>query len=62
MGSVLNYTGGPVLFTPFTGQEATGAGSAALGANCPAVTPLQPYTWEKGTSADGSTIYIPVWK
>lgn len=44
------------------GNESTGAGSAALGANSPAVTLTNPYTWEKVKTSDGSTGYIPVWK
>lgn len=43
-------------------NNATGAGSAALGANCPAVTATAPYTWFKMTSNDGSTVYVPAWK
>jgi hypothetical protein len=41
---------------------ATGAGSAALGANSPAVTNTAPYTWIRVTTADGSTAFIPAWK
>jgi hypothetical protein len=40
----------------------TGAGSAALGANCPAVTVSAPYTWIKHLASDGSTVYTPAWK
>ena len=43
-------------------NNATGAGSAALGANCPATTTTAPYTWLKMLSGDGSTVYIPCWK
>jgi hypothetical protein len=46
----------------FAGTNSTGAGSAALGANCPAVTATAPYTWIKAISSDGSTVYIPCWK
>lgn len=46
----------------FNGQNTTGAGSAALGANSPAVTNTAPYTWIRAVSSDGSTIYIPAWK
>jgi hypothetical protein len=42
--------------------NSTGSGSAALGANCPAITPSAPYTWIKVTANDGSTVYIPAWK
>lgn len=40
----------------------TGTGSAAMGANCPAVTPTAPYAWAKVTTMDGSAGYVPVWK
>lgn len=43
-------------------DNTTGAGSAALGANSPAITNTAPYTWIKMTSADGSTVFIPAWK
>jgi hypothetical protein len=43
-------------------NEATGTGSAGLGANCPAVTPAAPYRWEKIMTTDGSQCWFPVWK
>jgi hypothetical protein len=43
-------------------NESTGAGTALLGTNCPAVTVSAPYTWETVTTSDGSTGFIPVWK
>lgn len=43
-------------------NNSTGAGSAALGANCPATTLTAPYTWLKMLAGDGSTIYVPGWK
>jgi hypothetical protein len=43
-------------------NNSTGAGSAALGANCPATTLTAPYTWLKMASSDGSTVYVPAWK
>ena len=43
-------------------NEATGAGTATLGTNCPAVTPTSPYTWIKMISSDGSTVYVPAFK
>jgi hypothetical protein len=46
----------------FEGTNTTGSGSAALGANCPAVTATAPYTWIQVTTSDGSTGYLPVWK
>lgn len=46
----------------FNGQNTTGAGSAALGSNSPAVTNSAPYTWIRAVSSDGSTVYIPAWK
>lgn len=45
-----------------SGNEATGAGSALLGANSPASTLTAPYTWIKMITSDGSTVYFPVWK
>lgn len=58
------------LTIPATGEsyqtvaanESTGAGSAALGANCPAVTAAAPYTWIKVKTSNASVCYIPVWK
>jgi hypothetical protein len=53
----------PIKMLPkFAGTNTTGAGSAALGANSPAVTNTAPYTWVKAISSDGSTVYIPAWK
>jgi hypothetical protein len=46
----------------FAGTNTTGAGSAALGSNSPAVTNSAPYTWIQAQAADGSTVYIPAWK
>jgi hypothetical protein len=46
----------------FNGTNSTGAGSAALGSNSPAVTNTAPYTWITAISSDGSTVYIPCWK
>lgn len=43
-------------------NNTSGAGSAALGANCPAVTATAPYTWFAMLSSDGSTVYVPAWK
>lgn len=40
----------------------TGAGSAALGANSPAVTNTAPFTWLQATASDGSAVFIPAWK
>lgn len=40
----------------------TGASSAALGSNCPAVTATAPYSWIEVTTSDGSTAYVPAWK
>lgn len=43
----------------------TGAGSAALGTNSPAVTNTAPFTWVKlnvNVSGTISTVYMPVWK
>ena len=46
----------------FSGLNSTGAGTALLGTNSPAVTNTAPYTWFKVLTSDGSTGYIPVWK
>lgn len=43
-------------------NEATGAGSALLGANSPATTVSAPFKWVKITLSDGSLGYFPVWK
>lgn len=43
-------------------NSTTGAGSAALGSNSPAVTNTAPFTWFKMMSSDGSTVYVPAWK
>lgn len=42
--------------------NSTGAGTALLGTNSPAVTLSAPYTWVTVTTSDGSTGYIPIWK
>lgn len=60
-GAVLNVLPSGQLKT-VAANETTGAGSAALGANCPAVTATAPYKWEKITTSDGSECYFPVWK
>ncbi len=46
----------------FDTGNTTGAGTALLGANSPAVTNTSPFTWLTVTTSDGSTGYIPVWK
>jgi len=46
----------------FSITNSTGAGSALLGANCPAVTVINPYTWITVTTSDGSIGYMPIWK
>ena len=46
----------------FNGSNTTGAGTALLGTNSPAVTNTAPYTWIQVTTSDGSTAYIPAWK
>ena len=40
----------------------SGAGSAALGSNCPATTLTAPYRWVQGVADDGSIIYSPWWR
>lgn len=46
----------------FNGTNTSGAGTALLGTNSPAVTNSAPFTWFQVTTSDGSTGYIPVWK
>jgi len=46
----------------FAAGNTSGAGTALLGANSPAVTNTAPYTWATVTTSDGSTGYVPVWK
>lgn len=46
----------------FSGTNSTGAGSALLSTNCPAVTATAPYTWITVKTSDGSTAFIPAWK
>lgn len=46
----------------FSGSNSTGAGTALLGTNSPAVTNTAPYTWLKVLTSDGSTAYVPAWK
>lgn len=46
----------------FGGGNTTGAGTALLGTNSPAVTLTAPYTWLTVITADGSTAYVPAWK
>ncbi|HET6875845.1 MAG TPA: hypothetical protein VFH70_13750 [Acidimicrobiales bacterium] len=52
---------GTLKFTA-AANNVTGTGSAALGANCPAVTPGAPYKWLLVQTSDGSNVYIPAWK
>lgn len=46
----------------FNGTNSTGAGSALLGANCPAITVAAPHTWISVVLSDGSAGFMPVWK
>lgn len=63
-GAVAKFTidASGILNNNVAGNESTGAGSALLGANSPAVTLTAPYTWLKVKTSDGSTGYIPIWK
>lgn len=64
-GSILLLTGTSLQMNgtvKFATGGTTGAGSALLGANCPAVTVAAPYQWQTVTTNDGSTGYIPIWK
>lgn len=60
-GTVLSMLTSGQLKT-VSGNETTGAGSAALGTNSPAVTNTAPYKWLKFTTSDGSQVYVPAWK
>ena len=67
LGGTVGITGlltlsNSVAWKTAAGAESTGAGSAILGANSPAVTLTAPYTWLKVNTSDGSTGYVPVWK
>jgi hypothetical protein len=57
-GDVQTFTSAP----RFNGGNTTGAGTALLGTNSPAVTVAAPYTWITVTTNDGSTAFIPAWK
>jgi hypothetical protein len=46
----------------FDATNTTGATATLWGSNCPAVTCTAPYTWITTLAADGSTVYIPVFK
>ena len=46
----------------FSGVNTTGAGSAALGSNCPATTLTAPYKWVRVLASDGSVCFMPIWK
>jgi hypothetical protein len=60
--ATIKFLNGFLFESVVAGNEATGAGSALLGANSPAVTNSAPYTWLKVMTSDGSTAYCPVWK
>lgn len=63
-GAIFDLSGattGTGIFKTNTNLQATGAGNAALGANCPATTPGAPNTWIKILTSAGTTGYIPVW-
>ena len=67
-GAILTLGSGSATDLPllanvkFSGVNTTGAGSAALGANCPATTLTAPYTWVRVKTSDGSTGWLPIWK
>lgn len=46
----------------FAGPNSTAVVAGAIGTTCPAVTCTGAYTWVTANSADGSTVYFPVWK
>jgi hypothetical protein len=43
-------------------NPAVGAGTATLGANCPAVTPTGPKEWQQTKLSNGKVGWIPVWE
>lgn len=51
-------TGNPIL----AASNSTSAVAGVIGTTCPAITCTAAYTWIKALSADGSTVYFPVWK
>ncbi len=51
-----------ILNNHVSGSESTGAGTALLSTNCPAVTAAAPYKWIKLILSDASVVYIPAWK
>lgn len=67
LNSTFSISGSSAGLGTITGQlkfaaGTTGSGSAALGANSPAVTNTAPYTWLQVTASDGSQLYVPAWK
>lgn len=60
--AAINFLASFLFESAAAGNETTGAGSAALGTNSPAVTNTAPYKWFKVKTQDGSTAYIPAWK
>jgi len=59
---VLSLSAAGVLTFQVAGNESTGAGTALLGTNCPAVTVSAPYKWLKVILSDASVVYVPTWK
>jgi hypothetical protein len=45
-----------------TAAHTTGVATAFLGANCPATTATQPFTWLKFELDTGDIVYVPAWK
>lgn len=45
-----------------SGNESTGAGTAALGTNSPATVLTAPYRWIRFITSDGTPVFIPAWK
>jgi len=59
--ATINLIGGAPGTLQFL-KDSTGAGTALLSTNCPAVTVSAPFTWWNVTTSDGSAGFIPVWK
>lgn len=56
--AAINVGAGQIKFA----AGSTASGSAALGANCPAVTPTAPNTWLKVLDSTGAQLFVPAWK
>lgn len=60
-GGFFSQVGTNSQFQWRAGNESTGAGSALLAANCPAIDPTTPNTWLTVKKSDGTTLFVPAW-